>query len=407
MMTIDEALQPLPSHSPIDLPFLAVSATSGRILRIGVGVPGPGTSDGDAGTSAAGTSIGASSRGGTSSGDGDVLTEWQIMQTRLDREDEAEEMYKLWHDDGAAWLERAKETWRARHRSCMYARAKSLGLLQDGQHTAGAREGAAAKPKATRKNRAAGEPLLELGDRKPGKVTATLVDLLECGLLQPGLQNVFVVYQDNTWIGDLNESGHIAFQGQTFTSPSAWAIFAKRLTNPTKKADDGWKSVRYWSPDGPTLDMVKGEFGRIEQLKAAGIEVDTQDAAARLIAESAAEAQGGSPSPRTSRKRKASDTVIASADEMSWIEKYPGCEHGAPEAYAGKAADENMDFTKLIGRDVCVRDEDIWWAARVIKIKDFDTHIEADLLYANGKFRRGVDLEELAGNAELIILSTN
>ena len=406
MMTIDEALQPLPSQSPIGLPFLAVSATSGRILRIGCGVPELGTSDGDAGTSAAGTSGGASSHARASSSTGDVLTEWQIMQTRLDREDEAEEMYKLWLDDGAAWLERAKDSWRARHRSCMYARAKALGLSQDGQPAASAREsGGAAKPKATRKNRAAGEPLLELGDRKPGKVSANLLDLLECGLLQPGTANVFVVYQDNTWIGDLSADGHIAFQGQTFTSPSAWAIFAKRITNPTKKADDGWKSVRYGAPDGPSLDMMKGEFGRIEQLKAAGIEVDTRDAASRIVAECVAGAQGGSPSPRPTRKRKAGDAVTASADEMSWIERYPGCEHGAPKSYAGTSANENMDFTTLIGRDVCLFDKDVWWAARVVKLKDFDTHIEADLLYANGKFRRGVDLEELAGNAHLVILS--
>ena len=30
-----------------------------------------------------------------------------------------------------------------------------------------------------------------------------------------------------------------------FESPSAFSIFLKRLINPARKADDGWKTVKY------------------------------------------------------------------------------------------------------------------------------------------------------------------
>ena len=33
--------------------------------------------------------------------------------------------------------------------------------------------------------------------------------------------------------------------GQTFESPSAFSIHIKRLVNPSRKADDGWKTVKY------------------------------------------------------------------------------------------------------------------------------------------------------------------
>ena len=52
-------------------------------------------------TSAARNRARASAETGPS-GATDGFRDWQIMQTRLDREDEAEEMAKLWHDDPPA-----------------------------------------------------------------------------------------------------------------------------------------------------------------------------------------------------------------------------------------------------------------------------------------------------------------
>lgn len=45
----------------------------------------------------------------------------------------------------------------------------------------------------------------------------------------------------------------------TFESPSAFSIFFKRLVNPARKADDGWKTVRF---RGKFLDHYKMEFAR-------------------------------------------------------------------------------------------------------------------------------------------------
>jgi hypothetical protein len=57
---------------------------------------------------------------------------------------------------------------------------------------------------------------------------------------------------------DLNADGLIYYRGDKFSSPSAWSIHVKRLANPSKKADDGWKSVRY-VPSGKTLEHYKSQ----------------------------------------------------------------------------------------------------------------------------------------------------
>jgi hypothetical protein len=33
--------------------------------------------------------------------------------------------------------------------------------------------------------------------------------------------------------------------GMSFDSPSAFTIYIKRQTNPKRKADDGWKTLKY------------------------------------------------------------------------------------------------------------------------------------------------------------------
>jgi hypothetical protein len=50
-----------------------------------------------------------------------------------------------------------------------------------------------------------------------------------------------------------------AAQGMHFDSPSAFSIFVKRLTTPGRKADDGWKTVRY---AGQQLERYKHDYLR-------------------------------------------------------------------------------------------------------------------------------------------------
>ena len=51
----------------------------------------------------------------------------------------------------------------------------------------------------------------------------------------------------------------VAGRNMTFESPSAFSIFLKRLINPARKADDGWKTVKC---NGRFLEQVKLELAR-------------------------------------------------------------------------------------------------------------------------------------------------
>ena len=58
----------------------------------------------------------------------------------------------------------------------------------------------------------------------------------------------------------LGADGVIKFEGKDFHSPSAWAVFCKRIAKPGKKTDDGWKSVRCEYPDGPSLEDIRRAY---------------------------------------------------------------------------------------------------------------------------------------------------
>lgn len=73
----------------------------------------------------------------------------------------------------------------------------------------------------------------------------TLKCLLDAGIIQPGARILTLEYKGAVTRADLNSEGQIKFNGVTFESPSAFSIYVKRLSNPTRKADDGWKAVKY------------------------------------------------------------------------------------------------------------------------------------------------------------------
>lgn len=54
-------------------------------------------------------------------------------------------------------------------------------------------------------------------------------------------------------------AGQVHGQEMVFESPSAFSIFLKRLVNPSRKADDGWKTVKY---NGRFLEQFKLELAR-------------------------------------------------------------------------------------------------------------------------------------------------
>ncbi|GAX74535.1 hypothetical protein CEUSTIGMA_g1984.t1 [Chlamydomonas eustigma] len=99
---------------------------------------------------------------------------------------------------------------------------------------------------------ASSRPRRKLPARPPG--TITLKTLVHGGVLQPGNKVLCVLYKGGATWADLTQEGQILFNGITFESPSSFSVYVKRLQNPTRKADDGWKAIKY---DGRFLEEYK------------------------------------------------------------------------------------------------------------------------------------------------------
>uniref|UniRef100_A0A383WMB0 MPN domain-containing protein n=1 Tax=Tetradesmus obliquus TaxID=3088 RepID=A0A383WMB0_TETOB len=99
----------------------------------------------------------------------------------------------------------------------------------------------APKPSRARKQ-AAAKP------RRAPKRPAGLVNLkglIDEGLMQPGDDVLTVEYKGTLTHASLTHDGRIRWKELFFDSPSAFSIYLKRLVNPARKADDGWKTVKY------------------------------------------------------------------------------------------------------------------------------------------------------------------
>ena len=59
------------------------------------------------------------------------------------------------------------------------------------------------------------------------------------------LKYQFILLQGQKFVADLQPDGRIKWPeaSQVFNSPSAWAIYCKKLVNPSKKSGCGWASV--------------------------------------------------------------------------------------------------------------------------------------------------------------------
>ncbi|GIL62504.1 hypothetical protein Vafri_16714 [Volvox africanus] len=95
----------------------------------------------------------------------------------------------------------------------------------------------------------------------------TLRTLLDAGFVVPGSKVLYVEYKGLITWADLTEEGSIVCDGQSFESPSAFSIYVKRKLNPERKADDGWKAVKY---AGKLLEYFKELYLR-QQLPASGL----------------------------------------------------------------------------------------------------------------------------------------
>lgn len=103
--------------------------------------------------------------------------------------------------------------------------------------------------------------------RAPGKTRAgagiTLGLLIKEGIIWPGKDVLSVEYKSVMTHATLNADGQIVCKingtDTTFESPSAFSIFLKRMVNPNRKADDGWKTVKF---NGKFLETYKSELAK-------------------------------------------------------------------------------------------------------------------------------------------------
>ncbi|XP_076046051.1 MPN domain-containing protein-like isoform X3 [Oratosquilla oratoria] len=106
----------------------------------------------------------------------------------------------------------------------------------------------------------------------------TLKTLLKEGVLEPGEGHMTINYLGNKFKGDLLPDGRIKSQetSKIFGSPSAWAIYCKKIVNPDKKSGCGWASVRY---RGRKLDEYKSNWYRQKRIEfeKEGEEMDEDD----------------------------------------------------------------------------------------------------------------------------------
>ncbi|GMH32362.1 hypothetical protein BSKO_00196 [Bryopsis sp. KO-2023] len=99
------------------------------------------------------------------------------------------------------------------------------------------------------------------GGTRPGGVSLKL--LIDEGILTAGEGVLSLEYRGLHEKADLQHDGRIHWKENVFDSPSAFSIFIKRLVNPTRKADDGWKTVKFAGSylDHYKLELAKKRFG--------------------------------------------------------------------------------------------------------------------------------------------------
>ena len=105
------------------------------------------------------------------------------------------------------------------------------------------------------------EAIGEFDDGKSGKLT--LSTLLQEGMIEAGEGVLSIEYLGQTFKGDLLGVGKIRSQetGLVFNNPSAWAIYCKKIVNPSKKSGCGWASVKY---KGRKMDHFKTQWTKMK-----------------------------------------------------------------------------------------------------------------------------------------------
>ncbi len=108
----------------------------------------------------------------------------------------------------------------------------------------------------------------EFDDGRSGKITLGV--LIQDGIIEAGEGVMAVDYLGQTFKGDLMQNGKIKSQETNliFNNPSAWAIYCKKIVNPSKKSGCGerWASVKY---KGRKMDQFKTIWTKMKAKKEA------------------------------------------------------------------------------------------------------------------------------------------
>lgn len=80
---------------------------------------------------------------------------------------------------------------------------------------------------------------------KNQKAAVTLAHLIDYGVVVPGEDALATSYCDVTTTAHLEADGTIVWRRERYQSVSAFSLAFKRSVKPDRKADDGWKCVRY------------------------------------------------------------------------------------------------------------------------------------------------------------------
>ncbi|XP_078344836.1 MPN domain-containing protein-like [Oculina patagonica] len=153
------------------------------------------------------------------------------------------------------------------------------------------------------------------GRRKPRSVLTgrgvTLGMLLDDGVMEPGEKCLSIDYLGQKFVADLQPDGRIKWPeaNQVFNSPSAWAIYCKRLVNPSKKSGCGWASVKY---KGKKLDQFKTTWFRKQNPTASSSHVETPTSSRKVSADPTSQ-----PMPTSSHKVPSSKPSSSHGDAHS------------------------------------------------------------------------------------------
>jgi hypothetical protein len=191
------------------------------------------------------------------------------------------------------------------------------------------------------------------GGGRGGIITLKL--LIDEGVMVPGEGVLSMEYKGTSQTASLDPEGRIvtSLGGRplVFESPSAFSIYFKRLLNPTRKADDGWKTVKY---DGRLLEHYKGELAR-RRLGDGPLEGDTAAAAAFPPERAAKRARVGAPGGGAAAARsyssfaaaQGSGAAEAEAAEEEAARERPRRARRAPPRFAAIGVDDEHALQPL------------------------------------------------------------